>query len=81
MADKPEGPYTPMGVLLDTVPFWTNHHSIVEFKGQWYLFYHVGDGSNYTRRVAVDYLYYNADGSIAKVIQTSTGVARVPEDP
>ena len=66
----------------------TNHHSIVEFKGQWYIFYHntaastavLGEGernTSFRRSVCVDYLYHNDDGSLRKVVQTTEGVAPV----
>ena len=31
------------GVILEQVNSGTNHHSIVEYQGQWYLFYHNSD--------------------------------------
>ena len=34
------GPFTHRGHVLDPVVGWTTHHSIVEFQGRWYLFYH-----------------------------------------
>jgi beta-xylosidase len=34
------GPYTYRGKVLDPVLGWTNHQSIVEYRGKWYLFYH-----------------------------------------
>ena len=37
---SPYGPFTYKGKILEPVLGWTNHHSIVEFKGKWYLFYH-----------------------------------------
>jgi beta-xylosidase len=43
MADNPYGPFEYKGVILDEVNSGTNHHSIVEYKGQWYLFYHNSD--------------------------------------
>lgn len=42
-ADNPLGPFTYQGEILDKVNSITNHHSIVEYKGQWYLFYHTSD--------------------------------------
>ena len=39
-SDKPEGPYTYRGKLLEPVRGWTTHHSIVQVEGKWYLFYH-----------------------------------------
>jgi hypothetical protein len=50
------------------------HHSIVEFGGQWYLFYHVQDPSWFERRVAAEYLEYGLDGSIQPVAMTKEGV-------
>jgi beta-xylosidase len=72
-ASSPLGPWTMRGVVLDQVTSTTNHPSIVEFKGQWYMVYHTADapgGGNFRRSVAVDKLYFNADGTMQKVIQT-----------
>jgi beta-xylosidase len=41
--DNPYGPFEYQGVILDEVNSGTNHHSIVQYKGQWYLFYHTSD--------------------------------------
>ena len=38
--DSPYGPFTYRGKILEPVLGWTNHHSIVEIAGKWYLFYH-----------------------------------------
>lgn len=53
-----------------------NHHSIVEYQGQWYIFYHNRAVSNsvYQRSVCLDYLYYNSDGTIQRVNDTQEGV-------
>ena len=40
MGDNPYGPFTYQGVILEPVVGWTTHHSIVEYKGKWYLFHH-----------------------------------------
>ena len=56
---------------------WTNHHSIVEYGGQWYLFYHHNDYSpsfDKNRSVCCDSLFFNADGTIREVIPTRRGV-------
>ncbi|HRT48613.1 MAG TPA: family 43 glycosylhydrolase, partial [Bacteroidales bacterium] len=47
IADSPMGPFKVAGVIMDESPTgcWTNHHSIVEYNGQWYLFYHHNDYS------------------------------------
>lgn len=79
VADKPLGPYKYAGTILDPVNSGTNHHSITQYKGNWYLFYHTADLSRYNspgehcgvrRSVCCDPLYYNSDGSIRKVVQT-----------
>ncbi len=43
MSDNPLGPFEYKGVILEKMNSGTNHHSIVEYKGQWYLFYHNSD--------------------------------------
>lgn len=40
MSDNPLGPFEYKGVIIGKVNSGTNHHSIVEYKGKWYLFYH-----------------------------------------
>ena len=39
-AENPTGPFVFRGYVLNPVIGWTTHHSIVEFQGKWYLFYH-----------------------------------------
>ena len=68
------------GRILGPVSSGTNHHSIVQFGDDWFLFYHTGDLGNYNwpgrgmggshRSVCVDYLYYNEDGTIREVQPT-----------
>jgi hypothetical protein len=82
MGKSPMGPFTVTGVLMDESPSgcWTNHHSLVEYKGQWYLFYHDKDLSpefDKNRSIKADYLYFNEDGTIQKVIPTLRGVGIV----
>ena len=79
MADSPMGPYKQVGVIMDqsASKCWTNHQSLVEYQGQWYLFYHDKDlsPSNDAKRSAhADYLTFNEDGTINKVIPTLRGV-------
>jgi hypothetical protein len=65
--DSPYGPFTYQGVILEPVLGWTNHHSIVEFNGKWYLFYHdssLSGGQTHLRSVKVAELTHNADGTI-----------------
>lgn len=79
MSDTPLGPFKVMGVIMDESPTgcWTNHHSIIEFKKQWYLFYHHNDYSptfDKARSVRADSLSFNSDGTIQKVIPTLRGI-------
>ncbi len=68
--DSPYGPFTYQGVILKPVLGWTNHHSIVEFKGNWYLFFHdsyLSGGQTHLRNVKMTELNYNEDGSIQTI--------------
>ncbi len=69
MGDNPYGPFTYKGVILQPVQGWTNHQSIVEIKGKWYLFYHDTQLSNKThlRNVKVTELKYRKDGTIIPI--------------
>jgi beta-xylosidase len=64
------GPYTYGGVILTPVLGWTTHHSILEYNGKWYLFYHDcerSNGVNQKRNVKFRSLTFNDDGSIQKM--------------
>jgi hypothetical protein len=79
IGNSPLGPFKPAGVIMDESPTgcWTNHHSIIQFKKQWYLFYHHNDFSprfDKARSIRVDSLSFNDDGTIRKVIPTLRGV-------
>lgn len=79
MSDSPYGPFEFKGLIMKESPTgcWTNHHSIVEYGGQWYLFYHHNDYSpsfDKNRSVCSDSLFFNADGTIREVIPTRRGV-------
>lgn len=85
IGDNPLGPFRPTEVILDesTTGCWTVHHSIVEYQGQWYLFYHDKDLSpafDKNRAVRADRLFFNDDGTIAKVVPTLRGVGVVNAD-
>jgi hypothetical protein len=78
-SDNIMGPYKFTGVIMDESPMncWTNHQSVVEFNGQWYLFYHQNALSpkfDKNRSVCIDSLFFNADGTIKKVTPTLRGV-------
>ena len=68
--DNPLGPFTYRGRILEPVIGWTTHHSIVEFRGKWYLFYHdssLSGGQTHLRCVKVAELFYGEDGAILPV--------------
>jgi len=39
MSDSPKGSWTYQGVIMEQVHNSNNHHSKVEYKGQWILFF------------------------------------------
>ena len=58
---------TPRCRSLTPVVGWTTHHSIVEFKGEWYLFYHdcvPSGGTTWLRSLKVRRLRYDEQGNI-----------------
>lgn len=69
IGDNPYGPFTYKGVILEPVEGWTNHHSIIEKDGKWYLFYHDVQlsGKTHLRNVKVTELKYNPDGTIVTI--------------
>lgn len=79
IGEHPIGPFTMKGVIMDESPMncWTNHHSLVEYNNQWYLFYHQNAYSpafDKNRSICLDSMFFNPDGSIQKVIPTHRGV-------
>ena len=70
IGDNPYGPFTYQGVILTPVVGWTTHHSIVEYKGKWYLFHHdsvPSGGKNHLRSLKVCELEYDAEGRIITI--------------
>jgi hypothetical protein len=83
IGNNPLGPFKVTGLIMDESPTgcWTNHHSVIQFKNQWYLFYHHNDYSpnfDKARSIRADSLSFNADGTIKKVIPTLRGVGISP---
>lgn len=83
MSDNPLGPYEFKGIIMAQSPSacWTNHHSLVEYKGEWYLFYHHNDYSpqfDKNRSVRIDRVIFNEDGTIQPVTPTLRGVGVSP---
>ena len=87
MADKPQGGYHYGGTIVSngdigldgrTVPCnytGTNHGSIVEINGQWYVFYHrQTNRTPYSRQGCAEKITLLPDGSIPQVRVTSCGL-------
>jgi len=70
VGDNPYGPFTYQGKILTPVIGWTTHHSIVEFQGRWFLYYHdssLSKGITHLRSVKVTELHYDEDGRIKTI--------------
>lgn len=72
ISDSPLGPWVYKGIYMEPTDSYTNHGSIVKYKGQWYSFYHNSALSNqdWLRSICVDKLHHNPDGTIQRVRQT-----------
>ena len=82
MSDNPLGPFEYKGIIMKESPTgcWTNHHSLVEYRGEWYLFYHHNDYSPHfdkNRSARIDRVFFNEDGTIQEVVPTYRGVGPV----
>ena len=83
MSKSPLGPWDFKGIIMaeHANHCWTNHHSLVEYKGQWYLFYHHNDFSpsdDKRRSVCIEKVSFNPDGTIREVKPTMRGVGINP---
>ncbi len=68
--NDPYGPFTYAGRILNPVVGWTSHHSILEFKGKWYLFYHdssLSKGITHLRSIKVTEIEYDINGKIKTI--------------
>jgi Beta-xylosidase len=91
MSDNPISGFGNPGLILPNPPVnddFNNHHSIFQFKGDWYITYHnrqvahengIADkrAREYMRNVCIDRLYYNEDGTIRKVTITRDGLKQL----
>jgi arabinoxylan arabinofuranohydrolase len=80
MSKSIKGPWEYKGILNEVAgnsP--TNHQAIIDFNDKHYFIYHTGagrpDGGQFRRSVSIDELFYNADGTIKRIIMSSEGVA------
>ncbi|MBU2950882.1 family 43 glycosylhydrolase [Tamlana agarivorans] len=77
IGESPLGPWEPKGAIMTHNSIITMHGSMVEFKGQWYIFYHTGElsgGIETNRSVCFDPINFNEDGTI-QMVKKSQGVA------
>ncbi|RYY30607.1 MAG: glycoside hydrolase [Sphingobacteriaceae bacterium] len=79
MSKSITGPWVYKGILNELAGNSnTNHQALIDFKGKSYFVYHNGalaaDAGGFHRSVCIDYLYYNPDGTIKRVVMTSEGV-------
>lgn len=74
----PLGPFQYQGIIVDNdgcdPESWNNHGSIECVNGQWYVFYHrCSRGGKQHRRLCIEKLHINPDGTIDEVKMTSQG--------
>ena len=81
MSRNIEGPWQFKGILNEIAGnCQTNRPCIIDFNGQSYFIYHNGalpHGGSHRRSVCIDYLYYNEDDTIQRIIMTSEGIEAV----
>ena len=76
---SPLGPFEYKGHFTQTEGGGNIHGSAVEYQGKWYFAYHdfstsVGDPKGgFKRAIRLDELNFNADGTIAPLVWTTTG--------
>jgi beta-xylosidase len=82
MSRSINGPWEYKGILNEIAGNSnTNHQAIIQFKGKWYFIYHNGalaDPGSFHRSVCIDYLYYNNDGTMKRIVMTSEGLKAGP---
>lgn len=88
IGDDPLGPFNHKGTILHNPSLNgrninganNSHASIIEFEGQWYLFYHdrrISNGTTHKRNASCDILEYNSDGTIKSVKVTAESVPQI----
>jgi arabinoxylan arabinofuranohydrolase len=77
---SPYGPFEWKGALSGTKPGSQDHHSIIQFQGTWYYFFHRDthpeekkalNWYGHRRIACIEKMYYNADGTIKQVDPSS----------
>ncbi|MBR5363061.1 MAG: family 43 glycosylhydrolase [Oscillospiraceae bacterium] len=81
MSDSPTGPWTYCGMIMETGGnSFTNHPSIIDYKGHSYFTYHTGTlpgGSGFDRSMCIEEMYYDADGRIKEISRTDNGPKQI----
>ena len=74
MSDSPLPEYATLkGELAPDAPKAPNHASVIEFKKEWYFFYHRGDvnvGSFHRRSTCFEKMTFRKDGTIVPIVYT-----------
>lgn len=72
------GPWVFQDKIMDRLPnSGTSHPAVISFENQWYIIYHTASlpgGGEHNRSVAFEPLHFYADGAIAKITPTASGV-------
>lgn len=81
ISKSPLGPFTYQGIIIDNdgcdPASWNNHGSIECVNGQWYVFYHrCSRGVQQHRRLCIEPITINPDGTIDEVKMTSQGAGK-----
>ncbi len=84
-ADKPLGPYTYRGCILETNADSTvhgpGHHSVLQEGDNYYMVYHRHDNPHsnrgFHRQLCADRMLFLPDGSIQKIVPTHEGIGRL----
>ncbi len=78
VADNIWGPYEYAGLVMGVgASSNTNHPAVIDFRGQTYIIYHTGaqpKGGGYLRSVCVDRLYFDENGGVAQLEESSVGL-------
>ena len=86
MGTSAVGPFKPMGKILTQdfrIARGAGHHSVVNVPGtdDWFIAYHrrpLATDRGEHRQIAIDRMYFNADGTIRPVVMTNDGVKPRP---
>ncbi|MDC3416862.1 family 43 glycosylhydrolase [Aquibacillus salsiterrae] len=85
VSNSPTGPWKYEGPLMrsltkginDRSGSNTSHPAIIEYKDEWYIFYHTSalpTGGQYRRSVSLEKVVFNNDGTINPIIPTASGI-------